>query len=166
MRIGSSTRRRFQTAAVALAIVAGLASSVRATAQTVELVPLGPGSTPGTLQRPTGHASNIAFLNAPCAEMAARGFICLDIGRGEGDFLRETEWWGPLTRRFAAGIETLRRQPGVTKVVLYGHSGGATLASFYQAVAEQGRGVLSGAAQDLSLPWDRKGPSRRRGRPI
>jgi hypothetical protein len=37
-----------------------------------------------------------------------------------------------------AGVQFLRRQPGITKVLLFGHSGGGPTTSFYQAVAENG----------------------------
>ena len=37
-----------------------------------------------------------------------------------------------------SGIEFLRKQPGITRVVLLGHSGGGPATSFYEAVAENG----------------------------
>jgi hypothetical protein len=37
-----------------------------------------------------------------------------------------------------AAITYLRKQPGITKVLLFGHSGGGPTVSFYQAVAENG----------------------------
>ncbi|MDB5761428.1 MAG: hypothetical protein JWQ21_423 [Herminiimonas sp.] len=37
-----------------------------------------------------------------------------------------------------SGVDFLKKQPGITKVVLLGHSGGGPTMSFYQAVAEQG----------------------------
>jgi hypothetical protein len=37
-----------------------------------------------------------------------------------------------------AGVEFLRSQPGITKVLLLGHSGGGPASSFYEAVAENG----------------------------
>ena len=37
-----------------------------------------------------------------------------------------------------AAIAFLRKQPGITKVLLFGHSGGGPTVSFYQAVAENG----------------------------
>jgi pimeloyl-ACP methyl ester carboxylesterase len=43
-----------------------------------------------------------------------------------------------------SGIEFLRRQPGITKVLLFGHSGGGPATSFYQAVAENGPGYCQG----------------------
>jgi len=43
-----------------------------------------------------------------------------------------------------SGIEFLRKQPGITKVLLFGHSGGGPATSFYQAVAENGIGYCQG----------------------
>jgi pimeloyl-ACP methyl ester carboxylesterase len=43
-----------------------------------------------------------------------------------------------------AGVDFLRRQPGITKVVLFAHSGGGPLMSFYQAVAEKGPSYCKG----------------------
>ena len=46
-----------------------------------------------------------------------------------------------------SGIEFLRKQPGITKVVLWGHSGGGPATSFYQAVAEKGSSYCRGPAK-------------------
>jgi pimeloyl-ACP methyl ester carboxylesterase len=43
-----------------------------------------------------------------------------------------------------SGVEFLRRQPGITKVLLFGHSGGGPTMSFYQAVAEAGPSYCQG----------------------
>jgi hypothetical protein len=43
-----------------------------------------------------------------------------------------------------AGVEFLRRQTGITKVLLFAHSGGGPLLSFYQAVAEAGPSYCRG----------------------
>lgn len=42
----------------------------------------------------------------------------------------------------AMAIEMLRARPGISRVVLFGHSGGAILMSCYQAVAENGAAVF------------------------
>ena len=43
-----------------------------------------------------------------------------------------------------SGIEFLRKQPGITKILLWGHSGGGPATSFYQAVAEKGPSYCRG----------------------
>lgn len=37
-----------------------------------------------------------------------------------------------------AAVDFARSQPGIAKVILFGHSGGGPLMSFYQALAEKG----------------------------
>jgi hypothetical protein len=44
-----------------------------------------------------------------------------------------------------AGVEFLRRQPGISKVVLFAASGGGPVMSLYQAVAENGPSYCKGA---------------------
>jgi pimeloyl-ACP methyl ester carboxylesterase len=46
--------------------------------------------------------------------------------------------WEVIALDVKQGVEYLRKQPGIRKVVLFGHSGGAATLSFYQAVAEKG----------------------------
>ncbi|HEU0070692.1 MAG TPA: hypothetical protein VFS04_05310, partial [Alphaproteobacteria bacterium] len=43
------------------------------------------------------------------------------------------------------GVEFMKKQPGIQKVVLLGHSGGGPTTSYYQAVAENGLGYCKGA---------------------
>ena len=50
-----------------------------------------------------------------------------------------------------AGVEFLRRQPGIGKVLLFGHSGGGPLMSLYQAVAEKGVAYCKGANKLVEL---------------
>lgn len=100
------------------------------------------GRTPGVVRRPdTGPAPHVAVLylnglsviHPMCEEMAHRGFLTLCmIEQDTGDS------WENTALQLKAGAEYVRRQPGITKVVLYGHSGGGAIASFYQAVAENG----------------------------
>jgi pimeloyl-ACP methyl ester carboxylesterase len=46
-----------------------------------------------------------------------------------------------------SGVEFLRSQPGITKIILWGHSGGGPATSFYQAVAEHGPAYCRGATK-------------------
>ena len=43
------------------------------------------------------------------------------------------------------GVEFLRKQPGITKVLLIGNSGGGPIMALYQAVAEKGTAYCKGA---------------------
>lgn len=46
--------------------------------------------------------------------------------------------WEVIAQDVKTGVDYLRRQRGIRKVILFGHSGGAATLSFYQAVAEGG----------------------------
>jgi pimeloyl-ACP methyl ester carboxylesterase len=66
-----------------------------------------------------------------CTELSRRGYrvLCEDpSGSGLDRTLLETK----------LGVDYLRAYPGVKKVLLFGHSGGATIVTAYQAVAENG----------------------------
>ncbi|MFM9969289.1 MAG: alpha/beta hydrolase family protein [Burkholderiales bacterium] len=72
-----------------------------------------------------------------CTEFSRRGFavLCMN-SRFDNNEVRVV--WEQIALDVKAGVEYLKRQPGITKVVLFGHSGGAPTMSFYQAVAENG----------------------------
>lgn len=82
--------------------------------------------------------SDADYLNFTAgSNLARRGFLtlCANVERPSD----------PLEKRLpnvAMAIETLRARPGINKVVLFGHSGGATLMNCYQAVAENGAAVF------------------------
>jgi hypothetical protein len=100
------------------------------------------GRTAAVVHRPdTGPAPHVAVLyengvsvaHPLCVELARRGFMTLCVVESTtGDS------WEDVALEVKAGVEYLRRQPGITKVILYGHSGGGAVSSFYQAVAENG----------------------------
>ena len=129
-------------AAACLALGAGVA-----TAQTNPVyVPL--GQVKGALYRPdSGPAPHVAVFrmhrtanslsNNVCTELSKRGFLvlCANTRYENNEAQVNFEAMAQDTR---AGVEFLRRQPGVTKVLLFGHSGGGPLMSFYEAVAENG----------------------------
>jgi hypothetical protein len=136
--------RYLTIAAVAAAV---LFSPGTAAAQShPEYVPLGRLS--AALYRPdTGPAPHVAFLimhrtsnymhHIGCTELPKRGFMALCMNTRFQNNEAQVRWEEtPLDVK--AGVEFLRRQPGITKVVLLGHSGGGPLMSFYQAVAEKG----------------------------
>ena len=84
--------------------------------------------------------SDMDYLNFPAGKaLASHGVttLCANVSRpGE-----------TLDRKLLevkACLEYLKAQPGVEKVIILGHSGGATLMSCYQAVAENGVGIFQG----------------------
>jgi len=95
----------------------------------------------------SGQAPHVAFLLAHrtanylnhigCRELSARGFLALCFNTRFQNNESQVRWEEtPLDVK--AAVEFARRQPGITKVILFGHSGGAPLMSLYEAVAENG----------------------------
>ena len=117
---------------------------------------------PGVLYRPKDASirSGIAvlvmhsdedYLTCPTGEeLAKRGFavLCANVMVKEGLFFHQPEKMNAVK----AAVQYLRGCPGVTRVVLMGHSGGATLMTAYQCIAENGVGVFQGPEKILPHP--------------
>jgi hypothetical protein len=116
-----------------------------------EYISLGPAN--AALYKPdSGPAPHVAVLAIHrtanlqnyfvCPELARRGFMCLGIStrfdNNESQVIFEQ-----LALDVKAGINFLRSQAGITKVLLWGHSGGGPTTSFYEAVAENGPSFCS-----------------------
>lgn len=92
--------------------------------------------------------SNIAVMVMHCdqnymgfniaPELAKRGYhvMAVDAWVG-GEIDRKCEHLSKM-------VKYMKAQPGIDKVILMGHSGGATLMTAYQAIAEKGAGVFQG----------------------
>src|SRR5258705_11449073 len=84
-----------------------------------------------------GHRTANYLNHIACRELSSRGFLALCFNTRFQNNESQVRWEEtPLDVK--AAVEFVRRQPGITKVVLFGHSGGGPLMSFYQAVAENG----------------------------
>src|SRR6202521_2514077 len=106
------------------------------------------GQLSAALYKPdSGPAPHVAFILAHrtanylnhigCRELSARGFLALCFNTRFQNNESQVRWEEtPLDVK--AAVEFARRQPGITKVILFGHSGGAPLMSLYEAVAENG----------------------------
>ena len=137
--------RGIVVAVVAFAAIAF--GGLPAAAQSAPLyVPLGPAN--AALYRPDhGPAAHVALLvihrtadfmrHPACTELSRRGFmvLCVDTRFTNNEELVRFE---DVALDVKAGIQYLRAQPGITRVLLFGHSGGGPTVSFYQAVAENG----------------------------
>jgi pimeloyl-ACP methyl ester carboxylesterase len=76
-------------------------------------------------------------------ELTRRGFLVLGMNSRFDN--NDTDiHWEDIALDVKAGVEFLRRQPGITRVVLLGYSGGGPTMSFYQAVAEHGPSYCQG----------------------
>jgi pimeloyl-ACP methyl ester carboxylesterase len=102
----------------------------------------------------TGPVSDIAFLaihrtgdylaHVSTQELPRRGFSVLGMNSRFKNNEADVEW-ELIALDVRAGVRFLRQQPGITKVILIGHSGGGPTTSYYQAVAENGPGYCQGA---------------------
>jgi hypothetical protein len=111
-------------------------------------IPFTPAATKGALYKPdSGPAPHVAVLiihrtgnfmvHLGTTELAKRGFLVLGMNP-RSDNNEAAVHFEDNALDIKAGIEFLRKQPGIRKVVLFGHSGGGPATSFYQAVAEKG----------------------------
>jgi hypothetical protein len=111
-----------------------------------EFIALGRGS--AALYKPdTGPAPHVGFVighrtanylnHIACRELSSRGFLALCFNTRFQNNETQVRWEEtPLDVK--AAVEFVRRQPAITKVILFGHSGGGPLMSLYQAIAENG----------------------------
>ena len=133
-------------AAAAVAAAALTASNAALAQSHPEYVPL--GRVQAALYKPdSGPAPHVAFLVAhrtannlstlACTELAKRGFlvVCFNTRFINNETIVN---WEETPLDVKAALEFARKQPGITKVVLLGHSGGSPLMSLYQAIAENG----------------------------
>src|SRR5580704_18073048 len=119
-----------------------------------EYIRFTPNATKGALYRPdSGPAPHVAVLiihrtanfmtHMGATELAKRGFMVLGMNPRSDNNEAEVHF-EENALDIKSGIEFLRKQPGITKVLLFGHSGGGPATSFYQAVAENGPSYCQG----------------------
>lgn len=89
-------------------------------------------------------------------ELAKRGYTTLNanVMNKEGIIFSQID----KMQSVKAAVEYLRALPQVEKIVLMGHSGGGTLMSAYQAIAENGPQVFQGAEKIYPYPSDEELP--------
>lgn len=137
----------------AMAAVAALGGAAQAQSNP-RYVQFSPSATKGALYSPdSGPVSNVAFLSIHRTsnfmnmignrELAKRGFLALGMNPRSDNNEAIVEFEN-VALDIKQGVEFLRKQPGITKVVLIGFSGGGPATSFYQATAEQGVSFCQG----------------------
>jgi hypothetical protein len=112
-----------------------------------QYIPLG-GGVKGALYTPdSGPAPHVGILvmhrtvnflsTTACTQLSSRGFmvLCANPSSDNNEALVD---WENMPLDVQRGVNFLRSQPGITKVLLWGHSGGGPLMTFYQAVAQSG----------------------------
>jgi hypothetical protein len=118
-----------------------------------EYIQFSPGATKGALYYPdpalfpSPHVAVIAmhrnsnFLShISTAELPKRGFVVLGMNPRCDNNEALCRPWENNALDVKSGVNYLRSLPGITKVILLGHSGGGPTMSFYQAVVENGVG--------------------------
>src|SRR6185369_962774 len=83
------------------------------------------------------HRTSNVMGSLACTELSQRGFmvLCLNPRSDNNEALVK---WDQVALDVKSGVNFLRKQPGITKVLLLGGSGGGPTMSYYQAVAENG----------------------------
>jgi hypothetical protein len=83
------------------------------------------------------HRTSNVMGSLTCTELAKRGFMVLCMNP-RSDNNEALVIWQTIALDVKSGVNFLRKQPGINKVLLLGGSGGGPTMSFYQAVAENG----------------------------
>jgi pimeloyl-ACP methyl ester carboxylesterase len=144
-----------------LVIVASL--SVAGAAVTTTYVNLGGGGT-GLLRVPSplgsGARSHIgiftthpsaSFLNSPiCTELANRGYVTLCADNPFSFNALGYKGYEDHAPVIKAGINYLRSIPGISRIIIVGHSMGGPLMAFYQNVAQNGAAACQGVEKLIS----------------
>ncbi len=133
-------------------LISGLTSSLLAQSNPM-FIPLS-GGAKAALYRPDGipsprvgvltvHRTSNKMASRECRELSKRGFavLCLNTRFENNEALIE---WEKIALDVKQGVEYLKNQQRVSKVMLYGHSGGGATTTFYQAVAENGPAYCQG----------------------
>ena len=97
------------------------------------------------------------FMSAlACTELSKRGFavLCMNPRSDNNEALVRFE---TIPLDVAAGVRFLRMQPGITKIVLWGWSGGGASMTFYQSVAENGPSICQGPKKLVQCANDMAG---------
>src|SRR5437016_11554419 len=139
-------------------IVIGLALALGATSalgqSNPHYVQFRPSATKGALYAPdSGPAPTVAFLAIHrtsnfmymigMRQLAARGFMVLGMNP-RSDNNEAIVNFEDIALDIKQGVEFLRRQAGISKVILIGFSGGGPSTTFYQATAEKGPSYCQG----------------------
>ena len=123
-------------------------------------IPFTPATVKGALYRPDSgppphvgvliiHRTSNFMVHLGTTELSRRGFLVLGMNP-RSDNNEAAVRFEDNVLDIKSGIEFLRKQPGITKVVMFGHSGGGPATSFYQAVAEKGVAYCQGPGKLVS----------------
>ena len=119
-----------------------------------EYIPLG-GGVKGVLYRPDSnpsshvgiiiiHRTSNYLQHQGCTQFSQRGFmvLCMNSRFDNNEALVD---WELIALDVKRGVDYLRNTQHMSKVIMFGHSGGGPTTTFYQAVAEAGPSYCQGA---------------------
>ncbi|HEY4133586.1 MAG TPA: hypothetical protein VGO34_00090 [Alphaproteobacteria bacterium] len=140
--------------ALALGLMLGYSATQAAAQSDPRYIRFSNSATKGALYKPdSGPAPHIAVLvihrtsnfmnHISTTELSKRGFLVLGMNP-RSDNNEAAVDWDANQLDVREGVEFLKKQPGIDKIVLLGHSGGGPTTSYYQAVAENGLAYCKG----------------------
>jgi hypothetical protein len=90
------------------------------------------------------HRASNFLVTLACTELSKGGFmvLCMNPRSDNNEALVR---WETIPLDVKAGVEFLKKQAGITKIILWGFSGGGPTMTFYQNVAENGVAACQGA---------------------
>ena len=125
-----------------------------------EYIPLG-GGVKGVLYRPdTNPTPQVAVIiihrtsnylqHAGCTQLSQRGLmvLCMNSRFDNNEALVN---WELIAQDVKRGVDYLKNTQKISKVILFGHSGGGPTTTYYQAVAEKGPFLLPRTEQTYSV---------------
>jgi hypothetical protein len=89
------------------------------------------------------HRTSNYLNHAACTQLSSRGLtvLCMNSRFDNNEALVD---WELIAQDVKRGVDYLRNTAKVSKVVLFGHSGGGPTTTYYQAVAEKGPSYCQG----------------------
>ncbi len=143
--------KRSYLATLFLSILTLLASQAFASPPPPQFVQFSPSATMGALYYPdpdiypnphiavlAAHRDGNFMSHISTQEFPKRGIVAMGMNPRCQNNEALCAPWENNALDIKQGVEYLRKLPGITKVILLGHSGGGPTMSFYQAVAENG----------------------------
>ncbi|HTI85980.1 MAG TPA: hypothetical protein VL966_05190 [Alphaproteobacteria bacterium] len=89
------------------------------------------------------HEDSNFLVHIACTEFSKRGYAVMCVA-GRSDNNEALDTWNDLPLDAALGMKYLRETMKLPKVLIFAHSGGGPLLSFYQSLAENGPSVCRG----------------------
>jgi len=136
-----------------LGVIVAVGASLTFAQTRPEYIPLG-GGVKGVLYRPDSNPSpNVAVIiihrtanylqHAGCTQLSQRGLmvLCMNSRFDNNEALVD---WELIAQDVARGVNYLKTTEKISKVILFGHSGGGPTTTYYQAVAEKGPSYCQG----------------------